>query len=179
MKFGTSQQVQVVRAYGGKIVVADWDTWRPLRNSFRWRGLHDNELRDLTTYYENDIVQVRHGISNDMGTDYEGQSKKETLSTYICLRKHSPDGTEQYLPYNRNVDTDANMYWLKMGAEYESDDMRYENNGVIETVNNVSAADASRLHGVYRNVSPKSTDNTANAHLQVVSKLPFKVMEIF
>ena len=23
------------------------------------------------TYYENDIVKVRHGISNDMGTDYE------------------------------------------------------------------------------------------------------------
>ena len=25
-----------------------------------------------------------------------------------------------------------------MGAEYESDDERYENNGVIETVNNIS-----------------------------------------
>ena len=31
------------------------------------------------------------------------------------------------------------MYWMKMGAEYESDDERYENNGVIETVNNISA----------------------------------------
>ena len=101
----------------------------------------------------------------DRGTDFEGQSKKETLSTYICLRQHTTDGTERFLPYNRNVDTNANMYWMKMGAEYESDDERYENNGVIETVNNVSAADASRLHGVFRNVSPKSTSNSAtNVH---------------
>jgi alpha-tubulin suppressor-like RCC1 family protein len=149
--------------YGGKIVVADWDTWRPLRNSFSWKGLH--VLTSGTTYYENDVVQVRHGISNDMGTDYEGQSKKETLSTYICLRQHTTDGTERFLPYNRNVDTDGNMYWLKMGAEYESDDERYEQNGVIESVDSVSAADASRLHGVFRNVSPKSTSNSAvNAH---------------
>lgn len=149
--------------YGGKIVVADWDTWRPLRNSFSWKGLH--VLTSGTTYYENDVVQVRHGISNDMGTDYEGQSKKETLSTYICLRQHTTDGTERFLPYNRNVDTDGNMYWLKMGAEYESDDERYEQNGVIESVDSISAADASRLHGVFRNVSPKSTSNSAvNAH---------------
>ena len=149
--------------YGGKIVVADWDTWRPLRNSFSWKGLH--VLTSGTTYYENDVVQVRHGISNDMGTDYEGQSKKETLATYICLRQHTTDGTERFLPYNRNVDTDGNMYWLKMGSEYESDDERYEQNGVIESVDNVSAADASRLHGVFRNVSPKSTSNSAvNAH---------------
>lgn len=149
--------------YGGKIVVADWDTWRPLRNSFNWKGLH--VLTSGTTYYENDIVQVRHGISNDMGTDYEGQSKKESLSTYICLRQHTTDGTERFLPYNRNVDTNGNMYWLKMGAEYESDDERYEQNGVIESVDSISAADASRLHGVFRNVSPKSTSNSAvNAH---------------
>ena len=33
------------------------------------------------------------------------------------------------------------------------------------SVDNVSAADASRLHGVFRNVSPKSTSNSAvNAH---------------
>ena len=163
MKFGTSQQVQVVRAYGGKIVVADWDTWRPLRNSFRWRNWHDNtnDSGNYLTYYENDIVKVRHGISNDMGTDYEGQSKKETMSTYICIREHTTDGTERFLPYNRNIDTDANMYWLKLGATFESDDERYENNGVIETVNNISAADALRKHGVFRNVSPKSTSNSS------------------
>ena len=154
-------------AYGGKIVVADWDTWRPLRNSFKWRGFHDNTNNSgsYLTYYENDIIKIRHGISNDMGTDYEGQSKKETLSTYICLREHTTDGTERFLPYNRNIDTDANMYWLKLGSTFESDDERYEDNGVIETVNNISAADSSRLHGIFRNVSPKSTSNSAaNAH---------------
>ena len=150
-------------SYGAKIVVADWDTWRPLRNSFKWRDNHVNTSG--TVYYENDVVKVRHGINNDQGTDYEGQSKKETLSTYICLRQHTTDGTERFLPYNRNVDTNANMYWMKMGAEYESDDERYENNGVIETVNNISAADANRKHGVFRNVSPKSTSNSAtNVH---------------
>ena len=150
-------------SYGAKIVVADWDTWRPLRNSFKWRDNHVNTSG--TVYYENDIVKVRHGINNDQGTDYEGQSKKETLSTYICLRQHTTDGTERFLPYNRNVDTNANMYWMKMGAEYESDDERYENNGVIETVNNISAADSNRKHGVFRNVSPKSTSNSAtNVH---------------
>ena len=76
------------------------------------------------------------------------QSKKETLSTYICLRQHTTDGTDRFLPYNRNVDTNANMYWMKMGTEYESDDERYEDNGVIEAVNNISAADANRKHGV-------------------------------
>ena len=150
-------------SYGAKIVVADWDTWRPLRNSFKWRDNHVNTSG--TVYYENDVVKVRHGINNDQGTDYEGQSKKETLSTYICLRQHTTDGTERFLPYNRNVDTNANMYWMKMGAEYESDDERYENNGVIETVNNISAADSNRKHGVFRNVSPKSTSNSAtNVH---------------
>ena len=33
----------------------------------------------------------------------------------------------------------ANMYWLKISATFESDDERYENNGVIEAVNNISA----------------------------------------
>ena len=52
-----------------------------------------------------------------------------------------------------------------MGAEYESDDERYESNGVIETVGTISAADSPRLHGVFRNVSPKSTSNSAdNVH---------------
>ena len=145
--------------YGGKIVVADWDTWRPLRNSFSWKGLHVNT--NGTQYYENDVVHVRHGISNDMGTDQEPQSKKETLSAYICLRAHTTDGTERFLPYNRNIDTNANMYWIKSGAEYESDDERYEDNGVIQTVNNISAADASRLRGVFRSVTPKSTSNSS------------------
>ena len=86
----------------------------PLRNSFKWRDNHVNTSG--TVYYENDVVKVRHGINNDRGTDYEGQSKKETLSTYICLRQHTTDGTERFLPYNRNVDTNANMYWMKMGV---------------------------------------------------------------
>ena len=46
-----------------KIVVADWDTWRPLRNSFKWRDNHVNTSG--TVYYENDVVKVRHGINND------------------------------------------------------------------------------------------------------------------
>ena len=50
------------------------------------------------------------------------------------------------------------------GCEYESDDERYENN-VIETVNNILLADSNRKHGVFRNVSPKSTSNSAtNVH---------------
>ena len=141
--------------YGAKIVVADWDTWRPLRNSFKWRGLHVNTSGQI--YYENDIVQIRVGINNDRGTDYEPYQVKETLSTYICLRQHTTDGTDRFLPYNRNVDTNGNMYWLKMGTEYEADDQIWEDNGLIETVNNISAADANRLHGTYRFVTAKSS----------------------
>ena len=145
-------------SYGNKIVVADWDTWRPLRNSFKWRGLHVNTSGQI--YYENDVVQIRVGINNDRGTDYEPYQVKETLSTYICLRQHTTDGTDRFLPYNRNVDTNGNMYWLKMGTEYEADDQQWEDNGVIESVNNISAADANRLHGTYRFVSAKSSSRT-------------------
>lgn len=145
-------------SFGGKIVVADWDTWRPLRNSFKWRNFHVNTSG--TTYYENDIVKVRHAINNNTGTDYEEAQVRETLATYICVREHTTDGTERYLPYNRNKDLDGGRYWLKMGAEFESDDHNYESVGAIETVDNIGAADSARKAGIYRQVSAKSTSGS-------------------
>ena len=53
-------------------------------------------------------------------------------------RQHTTDGTDRFL-HITNVDTNGNMYWLKMGTEYEADDQQWEDNGVIESVNNISA----------------------------------------
>ena len=69
------------------------------------------------------------------------------------------------------------MYWLKLGATFESDDERYENNGVIETVNNISKTDALRKHGVLETYL--LNQHQTQAHIQVCLKLPFKVMVVF
>lgn len=140
--------------YGNKIVVADWTEWKPIRNSFRWRGLHDNTAG--TVYYENDIVQVRLGIDNNIGTDYEPNQQQESLATYICVREHTSDGTNLSLPQHRDQSTEDNMKWLNINKEYEYDDETFTDSGAIRTVNSFGAADSARLQGIYRFVQGTS-----------------------
>ena len=73
-------------SYGAKIVVADWDTWRPLRNSFKWRNFHVNTSG--TVYYENDIVKVRHGINNDNIGPIAKASFEETTEMFLQAAKY-------------------------------------------------------------------------------------------
>ena len=144
-------------SWGPKIVVAKQNTWKSIRQSFKWRGNHDNTNASgsYNTYYPNDIVRVNVSLDNDFSTNnqYSGDQINRVRATYICIKQHTTDGTDKYLPWEQEKDTAANKYWERVSEEDTFDDEIITDSGAVTAINNVSAASPSRQAGTYKFVN--------------------------
>ena len=145
--------------WGPKIVVADHSIWKPIRQSFKWRGEHDNtnDSGSYQTYYTNDIVRIVVPLDNDFSeTVMDQEHIQSARATYICIRQHTCDGTSKFLPWDQEVDTDDNKYWERISEEMQFDDEIVEDSGAVATITNISAASPSRKQGFYWSVNSKN-----------------------
>ena len=150
--------------WGPKIVVADHSIWKPIRQSFKWRGEHDNtnDSGSYQTYYTNDIVRIVVPLDNDFSeTVMDQEHIQSARATYICIRQHTCDGTNKFLPWDQEKDTDDYKYWERISEEMQFDDEIVEDSGAVATITNISAASPSRQAGYYRYVN--CTNVTADA----------------
>ena len=142
--------------WGPKIVVADHSIWKPIRQSFNWRGEHDNtnDTGSYLTYYTNDIVKVFVPVDNDFSETVMDQEHIQTVrATYICIRQHTTDGTHKFLPWDQEKDTDDNKFWERISEEMQFDDEIVEDSGAVGSVDNISAGSPSRQTGFYPSVN--------------------------
>ena len=139
--------------FGPKIVVADQPVWKLVRSSFRWRGDHDNTNASgsYLTYYPNDIVRVNVPVDNDFSTNnqYSGNQINQVRATYICILEHTTNGTDKYLPWDQESDTDGNKYWERVSEEMQFDDEIVVDSGSVGSITNISAASPARQQGYY------------------------------
>ena len=142
--------------WGPKIVVADHSIWKPIRQSFKWRGEHDNtnDSGSYLTYYTNDIVRIVVPLDNNFSeTVMDQEHIQSARATYICIRQHTCDGTNKFLPWDQEKDTDYYKYWERISEEMQFDDEIVEDSGSVATITNISAASPSRQAGYYRYVN--------------------------
>ena len=139
--------------FGPKIVVADQPVWKLIRSSFKYRGEHDNTNASgsYLTYYPNDIVRINVPVDNDFSTNnqYSGNQINQVRATYICILEHTTDGTDKYLPWDQESDTDGNKYWERVSEEMQFDDEIVVDSGSVGTITNISAASPARQQGYY------------------------------
>jgi len=142
--------------WGPKIVVADHAIWKPIRQSFNWRGEHDNtnDTGSYLTYYTNDIVKVFVDVDNDyLHSTMNQEHIQRVRATYICIREHTCDGTNKFLPWDQEKDTDDWKYWERVSEEMQFDDEVITDSGAVATITNVSAGSPSRQPGYYESVN--------------------------
>ena len=98
--------------WGPKMVVAENQVWKEIRQSFKWRGDHSEAS---IVYNPNDLVHINVPVDNDFSTNnqYSGDQIQNIRATYVCLREHT-SGVAGTLPWDQDTDTDANKYWERI-----------------------------------------------------------------
>ncbi len=146
--------------WGPKLVVAENQVWKEIRQSFKWRGDHDNTNASgsYLTYQPNDVVRVNVPVDNDFSTNnqYSGDQIQKVRATYVCLKTHTCDGTDKYLPWDQDTDTDENKFWERISEEHQFDDETITDSGSVVSINNISAASPARQQGFYPFVNTKN-----------------------
>ena len=146
--------------WGPKLVVAENQVWKEIRQSFKWRGDHDNTNASgsYLTYQPNDVVRINVPVDNDFSTNnqYSGNQIQKIRATYICLKAHTCDGTDKYLPWDQDTDTDENKWWERISEEHQFDEETITDSGSVVSINNISAASPARQQGFYPFVNTKN-----------------------
>lgn len=146
--------------WGPKMVVAENQVWKEIRQSFKWRGDHSEAS---IVYNPNDLVHINVPVDNDFSTNnqYSGDQIQNIRATYVCLREHT-SGVAGTLPWDQDTDTDANKYWERISEEHQFDDETITDSGAVATIDTSStSASPARQAGFYPFVN--TTNITAAA----------------
>ena len=146
--------------WGPKMVVAENQVWKEIRQSFKWRGDHSEAS---VVYNANDIIRINVPVDNDFSTNnqYSGDQIQKIRCTYVCLREHT-SGVAGTLPWDQDTDTDANKYWERISEEHQFDDETITDSGSVLTLDTSStSASPARQAGYYPFVN--TTNTTAAA----------------
>lgn len=90
----------------------DTNYFKPIRNSFKFRGMFD--ATPGVQYYKNDVVEV--GVPLDTETGNANVTAITSRAFYICLADNTSTGAITDQPWHNNAN------WHKLSAMYDYDD---------------------------------------------------------